>query len=175
MNHTTDFIYSSTSSDAALPEARVSPATVHSFDDNTGDRAVKASSNDGSQKSKSEFREFGELFSAAPAPRNIEPTILTNNQGYATKVFTLNESGELSKRSAANIYEGHAEHVAIANVADLHDLIGRLPPTQALCFGVAKRQRARLLTQETLRSGSYPDAIARDRDHFSFGKRYPAS
>ena len=49
MNHTTDFIYSSTSSDAALPEARVSPATVHSFDDNTGDRAVKASSNDGSQ------------------------------------------------------------------------------------------------------------------------------
>ena len=112
-------------------------------------------------------------FPAAPAPRDIELTILTNNQGYATKVFTLNENGELSKRSAANIYEGHAERVAIANVADLHDLIGRLPPTQALCFGVAKRQRARLLTQETLRSGSYPDAIARDRDHFSFRQALP--
>jgi hypothetical protein len=72
MNHTTDFIYSSTSSDAALPEARVSPATVHSFDDNTGDRAAKASSNDGSQKSKSEFREFREFFSDDRASLGIE-------------------------------------------------------------------------------------------------------
>jgi hypothetical protein len=85
----------------------------------------------------------------------------------------LNESGQLTKRSAASIYEGHAERVVISNLTELRDLIGRLQPRQALCFGVAKRQRARLLTQETLRSGSYPDAIARDRDHFSFRQALP--
>ena len=52
---------------------------------------------------------YGELFSGQSAPRDIELTILTNNQGYATKVFSLDENGQLSKRSAANIYEGHAE------------------------------------------------------------------
>ena len=49
----------------------------------------------------------------------------------------------------------------------------KLPPNQALCFGVPKLKEARLLTQETLRSGSYPNAIARDRDHFSFRQGQP--
>ena len=44
----------------------------------------------------------------------------------------------------------------------------KCPPNCALCFGVTDKKEARLLTQETLRSGSYPDAIARDRNHFSF-------
>ena len=111
-------------------------------------------------------------FPAKP-PRDIELTLLTNNQGYATKVFSLDEDGQLRKRSAANIYEGHAERLAIANLGELRDLIAKLPSNQALCFGVPKLKEARLLTQETLRSGSYPDAIARDRNHFSFRQGQP--
>ena len=56
-----------------------------------------------------EFREFGELFSGDKASLDSQLTILTNNQGYATKVFRLDENGQLKKRSAANIYEGHAK------------------------------------------------------------------
>ena len=101
-------------------------------------------------------------------PAVIQFTILTNNQCDATKVFWLDENGQLKKQSAANIYEGYAERVAIRNLGELGDRIGRLQPKRALCFGVPKLKEARLLTQETLRSGSYADAIARDRDHFSF-------
>ena len=132
-------------------------------DSNAGDRKPAAS----------EFCEFGELFSGPPPPLDIELTVLTNNEGYAAKVFGLDKDGQLTKRSAVAIYEGQADRVAIANLAELRDLIPRLQPTQALCFGVPKLKRARLLTQETLRSGSYPDALARDRDHFSFRQALP--
>jgi hypothetical protein len=67
-------------------------------------------------------------------------------------------------------YEGEAERVTISGLKELKDLTENLPSSSALCFGTAAKQKARLLTQETLRAGSYPNAIARDRDHFSFRK-----
>ncbi len=121
----------------------------------------------------SEFCELREFSSGQQAPLACELTILTNNQGYATKVFRLDEDGQLRKRSAANIYEGRACRVAVGNLDELRGLIENLQPKQALCFGIAEREDARLLTQETLRSGSYPDAIARDREHFSFRESQP--
>ncbi len=121
----------------------------------------------------SEFCEFREFFSARQTPLVCELTILTNNQGYATKVFRLDEDGQLRMRSAANIYEGRANRVAVGNLDELRGLIENLQPSQALCFGIAEREDARLLTQETLRSGSCPDAIARDREHFSFRESQP--
>ena len=102
-----------------------------------------------------------------------ELTLLRNNQGYATKVFGLNDKGALLKHSAANIYEGEAERLSLVGLGDLKDLIENLPPSSALCFGVAEKQKARLLTQETLRAGSHADAIARDRQHFSFPRGRP--
>ena len=174
--NTAEFIYSSTTSDAAPRDEHGSPpATGQPSENNIDHREIRveASSHGGARERGSEFREFGELFSAAPAPLDIELTILTNNQGYATKVFTLDESGQLGKRSAASIYEGQVERVVIVSLAELQDRIGKLRPTQALCFGVPKMERARLLTQETLRSGFHEDAIARDRDHFSFRQALP--
>ena len=47
------------------------------------------------RKSFSEFGEFGEFFSGH-SPHDIELTILTNNQGHATKVFHLDENGNRS-------------------------------------------------------------------------------
>ena len=117
-----------------------------------------------------ELCEFGELFSGQEKRMGCELTLLRNNLGNATKVFDLDDKGQLRKRSAANIYEGEAERVSISDLKDLKELIENLPSSSALCFGTAEKQKARLLTQETLRAGSYPDAIARDRDHFSFRK-----
>ena len=120
-----------------------------------------------------ELCEFGELFSGEKKRMGCELTLLRNNLGNATKIFDLDDKGKLRKRSAANIYEGEAERVTISGLLDLKELIENLPSSSALCFGTAEKEKARLLTQETLRAGSYPDAIARDRDHFSFRRGQP--
>jgi hypothetical protein len=123
---------------------------------------------------KSEFREFCEFFPAnQKTGLDCQLTVLTNDQGYATKIFDLDEGGKLQKRSAANIYEGKALRISIEGLVQLRDILGQLKPNQALCFGVPEREEARLITQETLRSGAFPDAIARDRDHFSFRRGQP--
>ena len=91
MNYTSDFIYSSTTSGAALRDEHVShSATGQPSEYNIGDREllVESSPNGGAKEGESEFREFGELFSDAQPHRDIELTVLTNNQGYAAKVFT---------------------------------------------------------------------------------------
>ena len=122
----------------------------------------------------SEFCEFGE-FESASRERHVacEVTQLTNHRGPATKIIDLDEVGELRKQSAAYIYEGEADRVMIEGLEGLRDLIKSLSSNQALCFGIAEQKKARLLTQEALRSGSYPDAIARDREHFSFSEGKP--
>ena len=128
----------------------------------------------GPSAGKSEFHEFGEFDSASPQPPiDCQLTLLVNNEGAATKVFDLDGAGQLRSQSAANIYEGLAKRIAVAGLADLRDLVQGLQPNQAFCFGVAENQEARLFTQETLRSGSVPGAIARDREHFSFRAGQP--
>jgi hypothetical protein len=121
-----------------------------------------------------EFGEFGELKSAAPHSHiHCELSLLINNQGPATKVFDLDDEGQLRKRSAANIYEGRVKRLAINSLKDLLSLIEHLPSEHALCFGVTEKEEASLLTQETLRAGSYPNAVARDREHFALREGQP--
>jgi hypothetical protein len=148
---TDDFhsIYLDVNAGSAQSPSPAYPSTAGEPPENRiGDRepVVEASSHGGAGEGVSEFRELSELFSGHRPTLDIELTILTNNQGYATKVFGLDQSGQLAKRSAANIYEGQAERIAIANLAELRDLIGSLQPTQALCFGVPQMKLARLLT-----------------------------
>jgi len=117
---------------------------------------------------------FDECFSEISQPSiDCHLTVLMNNRGHATKVFALDDSGHLQKRSAANIFEGLAKRITIRGLDKLRDHLEKMPSRCAFCFGVTDKKEARLLTQETLRSGSYPDAIARDRDHFSFREGQP--
>ena len=91
---------------------------------------------------KSEFGEFGEFISATQhAHIDCQLTVLVNNQGHATKVFGLDDSGQLRKRSAVNIYEGTALRIGIKSLEELGGLLGRLEPNQALCFGVPEREQ----------------------------------
>ncbi len=121
-----------------------------------------------------EFGEFGELFSADKEQTNgasglkCPLTVLENEQGYATKVFSLDQTGKLQKESAANIYDGNIQTVAIQDVGGLVTLLTGLKPHNALTFGVTAYQKARLLTKDVLEGGSFPGTVARDRAHFSF-------
>ena len=134
-------LYLDVTADGAHSPSPAYPFQAHEpFENHIGDRELGASSQAEPTRARVSYVSFVSYFPSPKAPLDIELTILTNNQGYATKVFTLNENGELSKRSAANIYEGQAERVAIANLAELRDLIGRLQPKQALCFGVSKTE-----------------------------------
>ena len=48
--------------------------------------------------------ELGKCYSAAQQPcMDCELTVLMNNMGHATKVFDLDDAGQLRKRSAASI------------------------------------------------------------------------
>ncbi len=121
-----------------------------------------------------EFGGFREFKTGRQKSRVVcDLTLLTNHKGVATKTIEIDEAGGLRKQSAANIYEGEAERITVKGLKALGELIKSLPPNRALCFGVAEKPKARLLTQEVLRSGSYPNAIARDRDHFQFEKGKP--
>ena len=71
-----------------------------------------------------ELCEFGELFSGpGTTGAGCALTVLSNDKGYATKVFDLDDKGQLRKRSAANIYEGEAERVSISDLRELKELI----------------------------------------------------
>ncbi|MGD9667835.1 MAG: primase-helicase family protein [Hyphomicrobiaceae bacterium] len=119
-----------------------------------------------------EFGEFREFFST-DLEHKISLTLLTNDQGYTAKVFSLDGNGQLEKKSAAEIYEGSATQEDVDNLAELGRLISKLNPTQALCYGIAPIKEARLVTKEVLRSGQAQNVIARDRSHFSFRTGLP--
>lgn len=121
-----------------------------------------------------EFSEFGEFFSAdkqqtdGASGLKCSLTVLQNERGYATKVFSLDEAGKLQKQSAASIYDGHIATAAVQDIRELMTLLAGLKPHNALTFGVTAYQKARLLTKDMLEGGSFPGTVARDRAHFSF-------
>ncbi len=100
-------------------------------------------------------------------------TVITSATGSVAKGFELGENGKLIKRSHAEVYEGQAQRVAVADLAHLLQTIEKLNDNQALCFGVTDVPTARVVTQRTLKSGTVPGAIARDRAHFRYAARQP--
>lgn len=95
-------------------------------------------------------------------------TLLSNNQGLATKKFWLNSKGQLEKQSAAQIFDGHARQVTVANLDELASFYLSLKPNQAVTFGLPKKASADLVTVE--KKKDFPNAIARCREDFSFSK-----
>jgi hypothetical protein len=108
-----------------------------------------------------------------------EPTVSfslvenTTPDGLAVKVFDL-EDGKLVTKSAAQIYEGRIRRVTVEGLAGIKAFVDALEPNQAICWGVPTRDSARLVTQEELRRGVAPDAIARDHDHIRWKQGEPA-
>jgi hypothetical protein len=106
-------------------------------------------------------------------PSAVGFTLIENEKGNATKVFTLGPDGALCKTSSAQIYEGRAKRKEVADLAEFSRVLSGLKANEALAYGVFGSLEARLVTQEALREGAVSNAIARDRDHFAFAEGYP--
>jgi hypothetical protein len=97
-------------------------------------------------------------------------TLIENHFGPCSKSFTLTAQG-LQKSAAANVFCGLATRRSVANLEELNAVIEGLGSNQALAFGVGQFNRARIVTQEALgRRGRVANAVARDREHFSWPK-----
>ncbi len=109
-----------------------------------------------------EERDQSRAQTAAPAL----VTLITNSRGEPLSKRIDLVDGHLKKKPAAELVEGHAERVAIASLSQLAELIEGLTSDQALSHGVSEKPSARIVTKKMLATGAYPDAIARDLQHF---------
>ena len=121
---------------------------------------------------------YDDLAKSTSAPVSL--TVITNSNGPATKVFSINEDGKLDKKSAAIIYEGTAERRQIVGgirglLALINKLESNLKSGQALLYGVTEAERARVVTQKALKklNGSADGVIARDAEHCKFAEGKP--
>jgi predicted P-loop ATPase len=94
-------------------------------------------------------------------------TILTNAHGALTKSYELIDD-KLEKRTAAQMYEGQAQRIAVENLNTLADVLLGLESSQALTFGVSKKASATVVTKPKLKE--HPEAIARTPEHLKFPK-----
>ncbi len=109
-----------------------------------------------------------------PATPEVYVTVITNMKGLATKVFKLDGDG-YSKESAAQIYEGTFHRIKVHGIRGLLTAINALMSNQALVYGVPKtdRETGKVTTQKAKKLNGHSDAIARDREHFTFPEGEP--
>ncbi len=96
----------------------------------------------------------------------ISFTILSSSNGALTKRFTVDEQGNLAKKTAAKLIHGTAQRHTVDSPAEFALFLDTLEAHQALAFGITERTEAPIVTQEELAKA--PGAIARDRQHFRF-------
>lgn len=90
-----------------------------------------------------------------------------------SKLFNLDpKTNQLGKFAGGQLAEGEARKMT-ATVAEFADLLTRLNPSQALCYGVNGHERARVLSRDRLKNASPVDAngipaISRTRQHMGF-------
>ena len=83
-----------------------------------------------------------------------------------TKKFSLKD-GKLTKTSVAQLTDGTAEQVAVADLAEFKELLDRLPANAAILYGVADgRPRARIVAEG--QRDETGDTISRSRKFFGF-------
>ena len=117
-----------------------------------------------------------DLALGAEDPPAVKYTCVKNiaEGGLATKVLSLKADDELTKSAAVNIYEGEFEVHIFNGIAEFAQIFEDLEPSEALVYGVPAARKGRLVTQEKLKGDAViADAIARDREHFSFPEGEP--
>jgi hypothetical protein len=88
-----------------------------------------------------------------------------------SKTFRLDSNSALVKEPGGALTEGVAERIKAQSMADVAALLNSLNPANALAYGIMAHDRARIVTQQTLRrikqNGGDP-IIARTREHFYY-------
>jgi hypothetical protein len=94
---------------------------------------------------------------------------ITNSSGSIAKTFSLDDSGRLIKRSAAQVWEGTSEVVTVDGLEGVSQLIHKLGSSEAVVYGTPRTEKALLVALKRLRAGDHPaGAIARTNEEFGF-------
>ena len=101
-------------------------------------------------------------------------TVISNRQINAadgfpmplSKTFTFGNDGSLQKITAARLAQGAAERKTVESISEFAAVLSALQTHQALTYGLTDEPEAVIVTQKEL--SKHPNAIARDRQHFSF-------
>ncbi len=99
---------------------------------------------------------------ARPASVSI---ITATNPARLSKAFSLTPDGALRKQGGGVLIRGNVQRVDVTGPEQLAEIIRRLTPAQALCFGVPSHD-AEIVPQADLAKN--PGAIARTREHFQW-------
>jgi hypothetical protein len=108
-----------------------------------------------------------------PSAPAVALTLITNSTGPATKTFSLDADGKLVKKSAAQIVRGEARRVAVSGVAGLLNLVKGLSSNEALVYGLADVNPARIVTQRRRALNGSAGAVCRDEKTFHFAEGLP--
>ena len=107
-----------------------------------------------------------EIGNPAATSRGLVVTVVTSKSPpVLTKRFTV-EDGAIKKTAVANLTDGHAEQVELRDLDEFSDLLDRLKPSQALCYGIAEGHPASRIVSQDRQNGS--GAITRTRSYFGF-------
>lgn len=102
----------------------------------------------------------------APAAAPFRLTLFTSAKGLLTKRLAIGPDGTLQKEPAANMHEGMAELVELADLHELDALLQRVTSSQAIGQGIASKARVKLVTERRERATT--GAISRTQRHFQF-------
>jgi hypothetical protein len=99
-------------------------------------------------------------------------TKVSNKRGSLTKTYSLGADGKPKKTTAAKLYEGHAERMECADIAEFMARRATLESHEALLYGVAERASVSITTQSELkgRPALRGTHIARDAEHMHYAK-----
>lgn len=102
---------------------------------------------------------------------NILLTVVTSHiPSTLAKQYSLDKTGNLSKpKPAGQIVEGSAQRFSIHNAQELADLLVTLQHNQALVYGVAVLEQAKLMSRQALEDAGYPGGVlTRTKEDFAW-------
>jgi hypothetical protein len=90
-----------------------------------------------------------------------------------TKTLRMDEAGQLVKQAGADMVQGTAEHMCVANLSELAQVLDALKPNQAVGWGVPKSSQPGSVLNVVTKDQRYqqpdiPNLIARDREHVEY-------
>jgi hypothetical protein len=86
-----------------------------------------------------------------------------------TKTFELSDKEQIVKSTSGHLTKGEACTKKINSIDDLSNIIKKLKPNQALCFGVTEQSPVKLITKKEFAKTSDTSNLAtRSKDHFKW-------
>lgn len=101
-----------------------------------------------------------------------EPLVFTVITSYAptrlTKVIGMDDTGKMTKQTAAAMTKGKAQRVVVAGLTELREVLDSLTPANAVTWGITSEADTLLCTQGDTDSQERLDALPRSRENFRF-------